>query len=187
MTDQLPARRPKLAVARSPGSRQAALAHFSAIIVNLSSSGFVTGLRLTVGQGPSTPLQTSFMPTPYLVPDERIEESVLRELTIPLLDFEQAFEPYIREMDVTDFDKRDKRILLALSVLEQKADYSIYCHRMLNFHLRALEAESIRLRRKASELAESESRTKWRWELLRWAGMILGAGVLTKILKSAGL
>jgi hypothetical protein len=120
----------------------------------------------------------------YTVPEERIEEEVSRELTIPLIEVrEDEFEAYIKERDLADFNERDKKILLAMSVVEQKQNWLIYAIQIANRQMRHLQAETIR-QRKVNEKQELQQKLDgWKWGLIKWIGMTLGAGVLASLAK----
>jgi hypothetical protein len=120
----------------------------------------------------------------YTVPEERIEEEVSRELTIPLIEVrEDEFEAYIKERDLADFNERDKKILLAMSVVEQKQNWLIYAIQIANRQMRHLQAETIR-QRKVNEKQELQQKLdSWKWGLIKWVSMTLGAGLLASLAK----
>jgi hypothetical protein len=120
----------------------------------------------------------------YTVPDERIEEEIARDLTIPLIEVrEDEFEAYIKEKDLADFNERDKKILLAMSVVEQKQNWLIYAIQIANRQMRHVQAETIR-QRKASDKKEADEKVnKWQWAVVKWIGMTVGAGLIAAVVK----
>jgi len=121
----------------------------------------------------------------YQLPEEKIEPEVLREMTIPLIvvDEKDDFEAHIKEKDLVDFEERDKKILLAMSVIEQKQDFLIWAVQMQNRNMRHLEAESIRQRHSAETQEVQQKVDSWKWSLIRWIGATIGAGILASIAK----
>lgn len=104
---------------------------------------------------------------------EKIEPEILREMTVPPVEV-PPFKPHIRAEDIDDFDERDKKVLLTMSVLEQKQDFSIETLVALSYHLRRLEAELIRYR-------NSNRKIGWQWEILKWAALIITSSLLVAV------
>lgn len=109
------------------------------------------------------------------LPPETFGAEIARELTCPLMP-NPEFKAHIREDELPDFDKRDKRMLLTLSVIEQKLDFSIKWMRIINRHARALEAEQVRARQVAKEI-------NWRFALVKWLAVTGGAGIVAALLR----
>lgn len=110
----------------------------------------------------------------YEIPEERIEPEILALMTIPILKVApQDFEPHIKEEDLEDenFDKRDRKILLAMSVVTQQQDFIFYAARLNNYYARQQEAVSIRARKYLERKIEDiEERGKLNWmEILKKA------------------
>ena len=103
-------------------------------------------------------------PAIYEVPDENIEPEVLVRMTIPLLKVHAGdFEPHIREEDLEDenFDKRDRKVLLAMSIVTQQQEFIFYAARMNNYYARHMEAAAIRARDQMSaEVKKLEGKLK---------------------------
>jgi hypothetical protein len=103
------------------------------------------------------------------IQDAPIEPEVAREMTIEPLVLPPRFEPRIKEADLVDFDKRDQRILLDLSVLEQQNTWLVQAALQWNRDMRRIEAELIRQRLAQAAL-------KWQAGIGRWIVITLGAG-----------
>lgn len=80
-----------------------------------------------------------------------------------------TFEAHVKEKDLDDFEERDQRMLLAMSVIEQKQDFTLSNQQTMNGQLRYLEAELIRQRKAKFNLPR---------EILKWSGMTLSAAVI---------
>lgn len=105
------------------------------------------------------------------IPKEVQEAVTLPEMRVP------DFQPHVKESDLADFDKRDKKMLLFCSVLEQKADFLIRQVQELNGHARRLEAEMVVTRRKQKEI-------NWSHGVMKWVGVTLAAGLVAAILRA---
>lgn len=106
---------------------------------------------------------------------EHIEPEIAREMTIEAIEIPK-FEPSIRGEDLQDFGKRDQKMLLSFSVLEQKLNFVVDCFVSQNKHQRYLEAELIRQRK-------AQTKLNFRSAFTGWIGVTIGAGVIAAIIK----
>lgn len=106
--------------------------------------------------------------------DEGFETEVLREMTTPLLEVPE-FRGHIKEEDVADLDRRDRKMLVAMSVIEQKTDFLIRAVRLNNRHQRLMEAESIRARNVQKEI-------NWKFAAFKWIAVTAGAGIVAALI-----
>jgi len=104
-----------------------------------------------------------------------IEPEVLREMTVAPLRVPD-FSAHVKEKDLADFDKRDQKMLLTMSVMEQKQDFTIGQLVILNEQVRHQEAEQIRQRRLQTD-------TNWRLVIVKWVGLTAGAGAVAALIK----
>lgn len=109
--------------------------------------------------------------------DEKFEPEVLREMTVAPLRVPD-FSAHVKEKDLTDFDKRDQKMLLTISLMEQKQDFTIAQLVIMNEQVRRQEAEQIRQRRQQND-------TNWRLVVVKWVGLTAGAGLLATLFKKA--
>src|SRR5438093_1059735 len=118
------------------------------------------------------------MPSEPGANEELIEQDVLREMTVQLITVPE-FKPHIKAEDLEDFETRDQKVLLTMSLIEQKLDFTIKCILDLNRGQRQMEAQRIRQRRQfdryveeqkreAAEIAETRRRIQWGKGLLKW-------------------
>lgn len=113
------------------------------------------------------------------LPDEdaQLDPDIEREMTVPPLHLPK-FSPHIKEEDLEDFVERDKKMLLALSLVEQKQDFALEAAVLTNRQLRHVESELIRLRKTQSGLS-------FQGKVLKWTGVTAGAGLLAAMFKKA--
>ena len=111
------------------------------------------------------------------VPDEDIPPEIQREMTIPVMTIPE-FKPFIKEEDLEDFEERDKKMLLAMSVLEQRTDFIIHWLNIVNVSQRSIQAEQIRQR-------NEQRRAGILWSIFKWATVTLGAGAIAGLAKRA--
>jgi len=107
------------------------------------------------------------------IADEKFTPEIERELTIPKMDIPQ-FEGHIKEADLPDFGARDKKMLIAISVIEQKLDFFIHWNQRVNRHLRQIQADSIVARAAQTEI-------NWRFNATKWLVVTLGAGLIAAL------
>ncbi len=115
-----------------------------------------------------------------VVPDENFEVEVSAQMTIPLVTFNTyQYEGYLREGDLDDFHKEPgiKRLLLLVSILEQKQDRLIVEAEWSNRHLRKLEAQIIRMRLSNDAVNKIDLR-KVVYEILKIAGAAIVGGLI---------
>lgn len=108
-------------------------------------------------------------------PDAPIEPEIAREMSIDPLRRPEKFEPRLKEADLVDFEKRDRRILLDLSVLEQQNGWLMEAATSTNHELRRLEAELIRQR-------ISQTALRWQATIGRWIIVTAGAGLVAALI-----
>lgn len=113
--------------------------------------------------------------------EPKIEPEIAREMSIEPLKRPDRFEPRLKESDLVDFEKRDRRILLDISVLEQQGQWLIDSALQSNRELMRLEAELIRQRL-------SQASLNWQARIGRWIILTLCAGVvaasMTRLLRA---
>lgn len=85
------------------------------------------------------------------------------------------FKGHIKEEDLPDFGARDKKMLIAISVIEQKLDFFIVWNQRVNRHLRQIQADSILARAAQTEI-------NWRFKATKWLVVTLGAGSIAALL-----
>jgi len=111
------------------------------------------------------------MPIPS---DAPIEPEVAREMSVEPLRRPARFEPRLKESDLVDFEKRDRRILLDISVLEQQNAWLMTAAEQSNGDLRRIEAELIRQRL-------SQTALKWQANIGRWIVLTISAGIVAAL------
>lgn len=111
------------------------------------------------------------------LPDENIEPEVLREMTIPRMVIPK-FEGVVKEEDLAGFEGRDRKMLFAISRLEQKIDFSIRWSQLGNFYQRQIQAQLIRDKNALKEREGIEKENKLRLKIIQWVGITFGAGAV---------
>lgn len=107
----------------------------------------------------------------------------------PLGDLEPPdhIEPHLREEDLIDLDKRDRKTLFAISVLDQRIlwciDTIIKQNTILGLKLGTLETELYSLRLQQNQLAESNRNYTWQWRLIKWSTIITIGGIIGAAIK----
>jgi len=96
-----------------------------------------------------------------------------RELTVPLMIIPE-FSGHIKEDDLADFGARDKKMLIAVSIIEQKVDFFILWQQRINTHLRQMQAERIIARQEEKEI-------HWRFGAVKWLVITVGAGIIVSL------
>jgi hypothetical protein len=86
-----------------------------------------------------------------------------------------SFKPYIKAEDLDGLEDRDRRLLLAISVLEQKIDFALRRLQENSHHQQHMERELLRMRASQQELKRGFSLTKG-------AALTLGAGISAELL-----
>jgi hypothetical protein len=116
---------------------------------------------------------------------EDIPPEIAREMVIPLMNIPKPDEwrGYIKEEDLADFDPKNKRILLAMSKMEQKEDFIIKWLQLANKHLRYFESELIQYRKRLENEDKERLKDKWKWALIAWIGTIAGAGIVAALIE----
>lgn len=112
--------------------------------------------------------------------EPKIEPEVAREMSIEPLRRPDKFEPRLKEADMVDFEKRDRRILLDISVLEQQNQWLMTAAETGNRDLRRIEAELIRQR--LSQTSLNLQARIGRWIILTAAAGIVAA-LVTRLFK----
>lgn len=98
------------------------------------------------------------------------------DTVVPLMVLpEGGFKPFVKAEDLADIDKRDQRVLLAMSVLEQKIDFSLEWAMRTNRYQRRIAAEMSK-----QNLDQADDR--WRWRIVTWIGTSLGAGIIAALI-----
>lgn len=88
------------------------------------------------------------------------------------------FHPHIKPEDLDDLEARDKRILLAFSLVEQKIDFVITVMQAHNQHIRYIEAEMIRQRRWQRKMG-------WKMTAVLSLALMIGTGLLGELCRVA--
>lgn len=108
-------------------------------------------------------------------PDKRIEP-----LWIP-----KEFAGYVKEEDVKGLDKRDKRILIGLSVIEQwqnwVIDVVVKQHKQINY------LEDFILRQKTDNetkiKAIQEKPRRLTYNIVKWIGVCMGSAIMVEVVR----
>ena len=102
-----------------------------------------------------------------------------------------AFKGYVSEDDLADIAKRDRKMLLALSIIEQYSDWQTQTIVNLYAHVRTLDRNAAIDRRDAvqskKELAEAMAelaKQKATKAKFKWAGVTFGAGLIAALAKA---
>lgn len=112
------------------------------------------------------------------------EQSQFQETEIPLLVLpsKDSFRGYIKEEDIEDLTKRDKKTLLKISILEQINDHQDQILIQIHVLMRTLQrqqmldrlavgrwkAESEKWRAESEKMKADQMKSEWHWALLRW-------------------
>lgn len=87
-----------------------------------------------------------------------------------------SFRGHISEQDIADFEKRDRKTVLAMSRAEQWIDWLVDVQIMHNENARRLDVEQARQKVKQP--------VKQLWKLSKWAVSLIGAGLCGALGKS---
>lgn len=126
------------------------------------------------------------MASPRWIPPEPVnpqEPEIAAALTIRPLRIPESFPGYIREGDLKDLAKRDRKVLLAMSILEQWNDWQTEQLEVARQHSIQSEAEIIRLKMKVSALEKTQTHQGWQWKVLIWLGVAFGAGLISALFR----
>jgi hypothetical protein len=85
------------------------------------------------------------------------------------------FKPYIKPDDLDGLEERDRRVLLAMSVIEQKLDFALRRHQEISSHQRFIVRELGRVRRAQREVSRG-------FTLGKAIAVTLGAGLSAELL-----
>lgn len=110
--------------------------------------------------------------------DEQFPPEIERALTIERMRPPSGgFKPFIKPEDLAGLDKRDQKLLLAFSVLEQKVDFYGSWVERNNHHQRNIEAQIIVAKR-------AQDKDRLRWQVLTWIGTsVIAAAIAAAINK----
>ena len=88
------------------------------------------------------------------------------------------FHAHIKPEDLDDLGERDRRLLLAFSLIEQKLDFVIASLQSHNAHLRYVELEMIRQRRWQRKMG-------WKMTVVMSVALMIGTGLLGELCRVA--
>lgn len=105
------------------------------------------------------------------------------------LDPPEEFIGQIKETDLDGLEKRDRKVLLTMSIFGQWIDWIVQALIVQNRHQRHIEAEQIRLHDEIEKarlatgaavatMEKTTAKMGWQWEFLRWVAMTIGAGLI---------
>lgn len=119
------------------------------------------------------------LPEPANPLDPEIRQAmVTKDIAVPPDDF---FKGIIREDQIADLDKVDRKTLLAMSVQSQWLDWLISAVETVHENTRQLDAEQAR---RKIERAKSEPETIEQtllWKIAKWSAAIIAAGALSAL------
>lgn len=88
----------------------------------------------------------------------------------------EEFKGYIAEDEISDLAKRDRKTILAMSVIEQWNDWQtgaiIETHRLL----RQLDAEVAKRKIESAKIKAQQEKQGWVWAIVKWTLTIGAAG-----------
>lgn len=90
---------------------------------------------------------------------------------------------YIREEDIADLAKRDRKTILALSVFEQWIDWQTAALVDLDAKFRLLDAEVARRKIEISKIKAQQTEEGWKWGIVKWTAVTIIATVLPVFFK----
>lgn len=125
------------------------------------------------------------------------DEKSDKGFTLPPIEWpdEEYFRPHIKQEDLVDLGKRDQKLLLAFSVLEQKIELAVA--KLIESSNRSgevvsrlrKEQESMRqelevIRAEQKTIGVGHSKLTWQAELWKWIVMVTGAGIIAGIINA---
>ncbi len=94
-----------------------------------------------------------------------------------------SFKGFVKESDLEGLETRDKKTIIAMSVLEQWSEFHTEAIVEINRHMRALEADSVRRITEVIRIKEEQKRQGWGLSAAKWFAVTLGAGVISTFLR----
>lgn len=104
-----------------------------------------------------------------LVPDLRIPEN-------------DEFKGYVLEEDIADLATRDRKTILSLSVIEQWTDWQTQVLIDLWAYVQHVDKEVAITKIANAKLRREQQEQGWKWTLLKWFGVTVGASLLSKLI-----
>lgn len=93
----------------------------------------------------------------------------------------EKFDGYIPKDDLTDFQGRDLKLILALSEQAQWLDCLIDIVERQDKIIRQLNANQARMKIEISKEKSQQQEFKTVWRILRWAVLLIAGGALTAL------
>lgn len=111
--------------------------------------------------------------------DTEITPEIRAEMVTGELDVPEAFEGYIPTADVKDFNDRDEKMILEMSVHAQWIDWSVETIEYLYTFIRILDYQQAKTKVDAKKAKAEPKRIVWL--ILKWGGAAMGAAALSEI------
>lgn len=118
----------------------------------------------------------------YKFPHADIREpDIAQHLRIPQLRVpeDNEFSGMVKAEDLIDLETRDRKTVLAMSVLEQWSDWHTEHVVSLYVYVRQLEAEVVRRKLDAARMKASQEQYGWQMALAKWAAVTIVAGIIS--------
>lgn len=90
---------------------------------------------------------------------------------------------HIREEDIADLAKRDRKTILAMSVMEQWIDWLVSVVVEQDNSIRQLDAENARRKIDLVKVREQQKEEGLKWALIKWSTVTILASVLAALIR----
>lgn len=123
------------------------------------------------------------LPPPVVKPDPEIAEALIvkADLDVPK---EGEFQGYIREPEIMDLPKGQRKIALRFSSMEQYSDWQTERLAELWFFVRQIDANAARDRLELAKAKDARTKRERRASVWRWMGITFGAGIIAASAKA---
>lgn len=93
------------------------------------------------------------------------------------------FTGYVSEEDISDLAKRDRKTILAMSVIEQWNDWQTQAIIETHRYCRRIDAEVARRKIESAKLSAQQEKQRWVWGIVKWSLTIAAAGFASALFR----
>lgn len=91
---------------------------------------------------------------------------------------------HIREEDIADLAKRDRKTILALSVFEQWIDWLTSVVVEQDNMIRQLDAENARRKIDLVKVREQQKEESLKWSIIKWGTVTIAASIIAALIRA---
>lgn len=90
---------------------------------------------------------------------------------------------YIKEDEIADLAKRDRKTILALSVVEQLNDWQTGALIEIDSNLRELDAKVARRDIELEQVRSQQKEESWKWGIVKWSTVTIMAAIISAFIR----